>query len=79
VAPRRHEGAHIARLEIGKGLQRHLFAAMPGQEGEELAHVALIGLDGLRRHPALRAEMREPAAQFRQHLGRGELQRIALI
>src|SRR6516165_6636441 len=34
---------------------------MPGQEAEELQHVALIRLDGLRRHVAFVTEMAKPA------------------
>ena len=45
---------------------------MLGQEGEELAHVAPIGLAGLRRHPPLGAEMREPARELGRDIGRSE-------
>ena len=65
-APRRHEGAHVGRRERASCSQRRLAAQMPGQEGEELRDVALIGLDGLGRHAPLAGEMREPA----HHLGR---------
>ena len=76
AAPRRHEGAHVARLDRGERLQRDLFAGVFGEKPEELAHVALIGLDGLRRHAPLGAKMREPAPQLRRDVGGGELQRV---
>ena len=41
--------------------QRDLAAEMLGQEGEELAGVAAIGLDRLRRHPPLAGEEGAPA------------------
>ena len=66
AAPRRHEGAHVLRREPGEFGQRRPAAQMLGQKSEELPDVALVGLDGLGRHPALGAEMREPA----RHLGR---------
>ena len=45
-AARRHEGAHVARRELGqRGEASTLRAEMLGEEAEELADVALIGLD----------------------------------
>ena len=66
AAPRRHEGAHVLRRELGEFGERRRAAEMLGHESEELPDVALVGLDGLARHAALGAEMREPA----RHLGR---------
>jgi hypothetical protein len=58
---RRHEGAHIRRRQRGKLLERRRSAEMLGEKAEELQHIALIGLDSLRRHAPLGAEMQEPA------------------
>ena len=79
AAPRRHEGAHVARLDRGKRFQRRLLAGVLGEKAEELAHVALIGLDGLRRHAPLGAKMRKPAPQLRRDVGGGELQRVVVL
>ena len=65
-APRRHERAHVLRREPGQFGQRRLAAEMLRQKSQELPDVALVGLDGLGRHPPLGAEMAEPA----RHLGR---------
>src|SRR5579871_1287443 len=42
---------------------------MQGEKVQELPHIALIGYDGLGRHPPLRAEMGEPVADFSGDLG----------
>jgi hypothetical protein len=42
---------------------------MGREKAEELADVALIGLDGLRRHPPFGAEMGEPIDDFAGGLG----------
>jgi hypothetical protein len=68
-APRRAEGAHVARLDGGERFQADRLADVPGQEAEELAHVALIGFNGLARHAPLGAQMRKPAPQLRRDVG----------
>ena len=47
---------------------------MRGEKIEELPDIALIGVDGLLRHPPLAAEMGEPMADFGGYLRRRELQ-----
>ena len=68
----RHKGAHILGGKIAQGRKRHPVAKMHCQEVEELANIAIIGVDGLGRHPSLGAEMREPIMDFPRHLGRRE-------
>ena len=60
-APRRHEGAHVLRRELGELGERGRAAEVLGHEGEELRRVALVGVERFRRHPPLGAEMDEPA------------------
>src|SRR5207247_9562633 len=67
----RHEGAHVGGRELCEFRKRRRAAEMFGEEGEELAHVALVGLDGLARHAALGAEMRKPAHDLGRDVARG--------
>ena len=53
-APRRHEGAHVRGVSLASAAQRDAPAQMLRQEGEELAHVALIGFDRLAATSAAR-------------------------
>ena len=71
-APRRHEGAHVLRREPGEFGQRRPAAEMLRQKSQELPDVALVGLDGLGRHPALGAKMTEPARHLGRHVAGGE-------
>ena len=71
-APRRHEGAHVLRRQLGERAQRRRAAEMLGQESEELAHVAPVGFDRLGRHAPLAAEMPEPARDLGRDIGRGK-------
>src|SRR5580704_5029012 len=65
----RHEGAHVLRSEIAQRRERHPAAEMRGKKAEELTDIAAIGFDGFRRHPPLRAEMRQPMADLRRDFG----------
>jgi len=56
------EGAQIGRLQGGDRLQRRGRIEMMREESGELLDVATIGLERLRREPALMAEMGEPVA-----------------
>src|SRR5258706_5950670 len=47
---------------------------MHGKKVEELPNIALIGIDGLGRHPPLGAEIREPMADFCGDFGHRERQ-----
>src|SRR5262249_27737957 len=75
IAARRHIGAHIGRRERGKVLERRRAAKVPSKEAEELQHVALVGLDGFRRHAALVAEKAQPALDLGYHFRRYERKR----
>ena len=64
IAPMRHEGAHVPRRQLAQHGEADAAAEMIVEEGEKLAHVAAIGLDGFRRHPPLGAEIGEPLPDF---------------
>ena len=74
----RHEGAHVARREIPQHREGDPAAEMGREKAEELADVALIGLDGLRRHPPFGAEMGEPIDDFAGGLG-GRAGKLGLL
>ena len=57
-----------ARREPPQRRERDAAAQMFGEEGQELPGVAVVGLDGLRRHAPLGAEMSEPARQLAPRL-----------
>jgi len=67
----RHEGAHVAWGEVAQHGEGDAAAEMLGQEIQELADVAFIGLDRFRRHPPLGTEMGKPVDHFAGRLGRG--------
>ena len=69
AAPRRHEGAHVGGRQLGQLLERGRAAEMIGEKIEELADVALIGFERLRRHALFGAEKPEPADDFGGHVG----------
>ena len=60
-----------AGVSLAKRFERRRAAQMPGQKIEELADVAPIGFQRLRRHAPLGAEIAEPAADFGGHVGGG--------
>ena len=64
---------HIARLDRGERFQRGLFAGVLGEKGQELAHVALVGLHRFVRHAPLGRKVREPTPQLRGDFGGGEV------
>ena len=61
-APRRDEGAHVARRESADGGKIRRRAEMGGEEAQERRDVALIGLDGLGAHPPLAGQDRRANA-----------------
>ena len=74
------KGAHVVRREPRQRGQRHPAAEMAGEEAEELAHVALIGLDRLRRHAPFGRQICEPAREFACDLGgRGDRDRERVL
>src|SRR5690606_8406589 len=71
IAPPCQERAQIRRpkcRDVGKAGRA---AAMAGQELQELARVALVGLDGERRRPSLAGERSEPVGAGRGEVGPG--------
>src|SRR5262249_57028589 len=75
---RGREAAHAGGLELGHGLERHRAAEMLAEEGEELADVAPMGLDRLRRLPPFGGEVFEPAHELGRHIAGGRRQ-IGLV
>ena len=71
-APRRHEGAHVLRGELGQLLERRRAAEMLGQKSEKLRNIARIGVERFRRHPPLMAQIREPASDLDRDIGSGK-------
>ena len=65
----RQEGAQIGGSQIGYVGNRRRAAEMPGEEGEELARVALIGLQRERGQPALVAQHGEPVRSSGDQVG----------
>ena len=55
-----------AGVELGEARERRRAAEMLGEEGEELADVAPIGLDRLGRHAPLGAEEARASARSRR-------------
>ena len=71
-APRRHEGAHVLRGELGELGQRWRAAEMLGEKAEELARRRARRPPAVfARHPALGAEMAQPARDLGRHVGGG--------
>jgi hypothetical protein len=70
----RHEGANILHGDVAQALESHPTAEMHSKKVQELPNIALIGIDGLLRHPPLGAEMGEPMADFGGDFGRRERQ-----
>ena len=70
AAPRRHEGAHVQRLQPHEVADRRRLAEMDRQEGQELAQIPGVSLDGLRRQPALAGEPRQPRGGLATRVGR---------
>ena len=70
----RHEGANIRRGDVAQAGESRPSAEMHGKKVQELPNIALIGVDGLLRHPPLGAEMGEPMADFGGDFGRHERQ-----
>ena len=68
-APCGEKGAHVERRKARQRRQRHPAVEMAGQEAEELAQIALIGLDRFRRHPPFGRQVCEPAREFARDLG----------
>jgi hypothetical protein len=58
-----------ARAQVGDVGNARRAAAMSGQKMQELARVALIGLDGLRREPALMRQRLQPGLARRLEVG----------
>ena len=74
--PSARRDAMKARTSVGaelrKSRERNLAAEMLGEEGEELAGVAGIGLHRLRRHPPLAPKECLPARDLGRYVGGGE-------
>ena len=70
AAPRRHEGAHIGGRKLGRvALSDGAPPRCSARKCEELADVAPVGFQRLRRHALLGAEIAEPAADFGGDVG----------
>ena len=71
-APRRAamKARDVQRLQPHEVADRRRLAEMDGQEGQELAQIPGVGLDRLRRQPALAGEPRQPRGGLATRVGR---------
>ena len=68
--------AHLGGTPSLQDLARLAPAEMGREKPEELADIAVIGLDGLRRHAPFGAEMAQPAFDLGGDLRRHEIRQI---